>query len=137
MVIRNVSLTLMCIIFTLLTSCAPVIYKHYEGNSLKPEEIVVLKSPHKFNNDIYIVSLDGKPGKYGSIWKNRYRIELLPGRHTLTVRYKETDLVPVRNQTLTFTGEAGKIYTIKYSADISLESMSIDAKAWVEEIKEE
>ena len=137
MVFRNASLALMCIIFTLLTSCTPVIYKHYEGNSLKPEEIVVLKSPHKFINDVDLVSVDGKPGRYGSIWNNSYRIELLPGRHTLTVRYKEGGIVSTRNQTLTFTGEAGKIYTVEYSSDTSLESMSIDAKAWVEEIKEE
>ena len=135
MVFRNVSLALMCIIFTLLTSCTPVLYKHYEGDSLKPEEIVVLKSPHKFFNDVYLVSLDGKPGRYGRLWKNRYRIELLPGRHTLTVRYKEGGPVSVSNRTLIFTGEAGKIYTVKYSTSTSLES--IDVKAWVEEIKEE
>ena len=131
---RLIQIAITCIGAALLASCAGPVYKLYEGPNLQPNEIAVLKnSPGWSGLSVYVDSIDGITRSndefYGSMWDGSFRVELLPGEHTVSVRYT-SDYYSVQNKDITFHAEAGKIYTVKASID----SAAMKWTAWVEEI---
>jgi hypothetical protein len=150
---KSVILTLTFCVFILLQGCAAPTYRLYNGSPLPKEQIAVLKdTPGSWATFIYIVSVDGfvatdKRGSefFGSIWTGSFRIELLPGTHTLTVRLS-SESYGNGITTVTFTAEAGKIYVVNYSigqvnrteTQMSPMSKAVTTRsqwrAWVEEV---
>jgi hypothetical protein len=133
-----------CIVSTLISSCTAPTYKFYEGNGLPPEKIAILSNTLMDKNvKIYIV--DGKKdpdpilGKhfYGSKWDGGFRIELLPGKHTLSLGYNNNyDIYSINYKEISFNAEAGEEYTVKAQAiDVGLTSENIlnnrHWKAWI------
>lgn len=138
---RFVQFAIVCTVAVLAISCAPPgIYKLYEGPKLPSEKIAVLKNSPA-GRYIYIELVDGIPPPttqgntvYGSYLDGSFRIELLPGKHTLSVKYYCSSRVyttySIHNQEITFYAEAGKVYTVKGGVVLFHEW-----EAWVEEIK--
>lgn len=127
---------------TLLTSCTTPVYRLYSGTELQPEEISVLIDSPDLN--VFIDAVDGMPPPdahrfrkfYGNNFDGSFRIELRPGKHTLSVRYGSPDLpghFSVQNLVISFYAEAGKVYTLK----ASLDTVRMTGKAWVEETGDE
>lgn len=151
---KLIILTLTFCVLVFVQGCATPTYRLYNGGPLAKEQLAVLHdTPGRWQSSVYIDAVDGlvstdKRGNwYGSNWDGSFRIELLPGTHTLTVRLLGGDWYGNGVTTVTFTAEAGKTYVVNYSIDtvsrnesqIGLMSKSISISsqwhAWVEEDK--
>lgn len=135
---------ILCMVASVVTSCASPIYRLYEGPSLEPEKIAILISSHSVpgcgnplhlmhQNCVVVDLVDGKTLDGGS--RSRFRIELLPGKHTLSVRYLSYrdrgayfpgNILFTEPTPLTFYAEAGKLYILRASAE------NFEFAAWVE-----
>jgi hypothetical protein len=146
---RFIQFFFFCIVASLVTACAATTYKLYEGTNLTQEKIAILTNSDLDQiysslvnvYDIYIDLVDGKKPPdarwnksfYGSKFGGGYRIELLPGKHTLSVRLgspNKAGYYSLNNIEITFDAEAGKKYVV-------LASMLSQTtwKAWVVEIR--
>lgn len=122
----------------MLVSCATPVYKLHELSHVQPDKIAVLKdSPGSGGLDVFVESVDGitPPDARGnkSTYGSKFRIELLPGKHTLSIRYiskGSSGYYSVQTQEVSFYAEGGKVYTVKASQG----TIGTTWKAWVEEI---
>jgi hypothetical protein len=104
---------IVCTIMAFITSCGMGPNKLYDINPPKDTGILIVDR----DAGDYVVSLDGSPPQdswkfYGRGW----RIELLPGWHTVTVGCSRTSggyyFSSVENAVINFNVEAGKSYTV-------------------------
>jgi hypothetical protein len=170
---KNMRWVFLCCIPLLFASCIAPTYRLYAGSSRPSAEIAVLKS----SPSVYVDSVDGitaceniadkswgekvvggyqhplatpleKKEWYGRVTIVDFRIELLPGPHTLSVRYGGWHGKSVQNLEIAFTAEAGKTYTIKHWAKTEKSTMTPYGRgwktetegswnAWVEEVRRE
>ena len=133
---------LFCICGSLVASCAAPTYRIYSGEPKDTRDIAAIITNDKFVH-CYIWKVDGispPPGSdrphYGSGWDGSYRIEVLPGKHTIIVGYLQeprvsrivgnnkiitiTKLGPTpkaERHPVTFYAEAGKEYRLEQRDD--------------------
>jgi hypothetical protein len=115
-----------------LSSCAANNYKLYEGTNMPPDKVAILTKATE--SGVYLALVDGyrppdRPHFYGDEWGSNYRIELLPGKHTLSFYYIHGYHESKQNIDVTFYAEPGKTYASK-SSTVKFKSW----KAWVEEV---
>ncbi len=112
-----------------LTLCSCTMHHKFYAGADRPESEVALLVYEGTWGDHTIVlkEVDGEKRKFGSAWDGGYRIELLPGTHTLSVFCKSAS--PVRQEenygkitsywalsgimALEFTAQAGHVYRPK------------------------
>lgn len=128
--------------FLIACSTTPV-YKLYDGIDRNSSEIAVLKNSFSLlDTSIYIDSVDGiSPNDasaiksfYGSKLTGNFRIELLPGKHVVSVRYgyqgTSVGSFTVEDAILNFEAKAGKTYYPR----VSLDKTIMRGVIWLEEV---
>lgn len=126
-----------------LTACATAVTRLYSGSQKPQTETSLLKQTGKvYGKFPVLVSVDGQIGTdvlqvggewqkcYNSRWNCGFQIELLPGSHTIEVRYLSAgynqQTYSADSKTITFNAEAGKVYTIKINAEEEKGAWSAD-----------
>lgn len=127
-----VVLAITCVALLSLASCATPSYRTYTGGQRPPQEIAVLLQRYHFWKDVHIEAIDGvrlsdsvvredgqplrENEQAGNAWDRSFRLELLPGSHTISVYLVS---VPYGNlmgahptTTIPFAAEAGKTYEV-------------------------
>jgi hypothetical protein len=92
----------------LLAGCAgpTFVVQQFKGPQRPPETIATLRV--NAGGSVRLVSLDDEPLDVPLADDARLHIEMLPGRHSLTVRAANAD----RAEPLSFEAEAGKVYRV-------------------------
>lgn len=103
----------------------------YEGPRKARNDVAVLKHVHHYEKvDCVIDSIDGISKSTGlrklakeSDWKFDYKIELLPGEHTLVTHpfLSGYAIYGNKHKTTVYNFEAGKTYLIRYNDSRELE----------------
>lgn len=130
-----------CVLLTMLVmvGCGPQLQlrKMYEAPTLPEDRIAFLAYGRR---TIWIVSLDGNKGIR---FRGSYIMELLPGTHSVSVKFSEarghTKIWSPKPINLTFDAKAGHIYAIEYATDVSILSPGVLASggywnAWIEDV---
>jgi hypothetical protein len=130
----------------------------YSGEPKEAKAVAALITNDKSVRNVYVWTVDGIPPPprskrqhYGSAWDSSFRIEILPGKHTIIVGYLQesrvsrrivndkiittTKLGPIpkaERHPVTFYAEAGKEYRLEGRYDITREIMHYQ----VAEVKE-
>jgi hypothetical protein len=139
---------LICIATCFVSACATPTYKFFEGKNPLPGQVAILSSMFMDKN-VRIYMIDGKRDPdpvlnkvyFGSKWDGSFRIELLPGKHTLSIGHNENVLYLANYKEISFVAEAGKEYTVK-AQEINIDKTydniinNRNWKAWVEKINE-
>jgi hypothetical protein len=111
------------VIVAFLVSCSTPVYKLYPGELLPANKIAVLVKSLNTEGSIYIDLVNGvKPQGttkkfYGNPLNADFRIELKPGKHSLSVRYYSYEYSSRKNKIIYFNAEAGKTYQVNASID--------------------
>lgn len=118
--LNKLLLSLMILVF--LASCSTPIYKLYSGKLLPDEKLAVLVKSSNVEGSILVELVDGAkpPGTalfYGSWFDQGFRIELKPGKHSLSVSYYSTEYSSRKNKTIYFDAKPGKTYQVNASID--------------------
>ena len=114
-IVRRSSLLFFILIFLsgLLIACGPE--KKYIGPDLSDEEIAIIKPGDKMFTPVNIISID----KNVPLYTDESCIAVHPGKHTLffeaVLDYPFLHKYLYFNQYLTFTAEAGQVYTLHAS----------------------
>jgi hypothetical protein len=102
--------------------CGPGVYRMYPGPRLPKRQIALLQ----WDSAINVIFVDGR------LVPRCNRIELFPGDHNVQVGYSSPGFRSRKDRLINFTAEAGRIYRIGHSTNLSSEFMHWDA--WIEDI---
>jgi hypothetical protein len=98
----------------------------YSGSKRNTNEISVLISKKQFNTDVMLWEVDGQRStstmkRYASMVDGSFRVELLPGKHSLLVGYHKKEGNYVSNSSksilISFDSEPGHMYELKALVD--------------------
>ena len=135
------------ILFVLLwTGCAKVTpHRLYEGAQLPASEIAILRNADYVNRNVHILTIDGEPGNIGGLMfaediyndplSGKYFIELLPGKHTISVQYVNLSYRAPHHTVVEYDFKAGRVYEIRtefIKTDRGL--FPNELKLWIEDI---
>ena len=125
------------IVLTLaLTSCAAPVVQLYEGPTLAPSQQVVVRVEQRgrtfVNERVDIEAVDDKralsiPDEILSSSRGAQAVYMLPGKHTLRLRYRGPGTTAIAN--LWLVGEAGGSYLVKGA------QTGEGVKIWIEDEK--
>ena len=94
----------------LILGCATPTYRFYEGPPRLPGEVAFLTGDE--NGQIVLYKVDGQPPAERDDYGAKFLIELLPGKHSITVRWWGYPLVSKEDTVLEFEAEAGQTYAV-------------------------
>ncbi len=101
---------------TLVVACAPTPHQLYDGPPRPQSDVAIVKYK---GGEAQLIAVDGKLHGYGNNWDGAARLELLPGRHRLTMT-PVTVSSGIGSITVTqhpslqveFIAERGRVYTV-------------------------
>lgn len=109
----------------LATGCAQTSVQLYEGATLPVATVATIRAWSPSIGNVAVLKIDGKEVQTGNV-SHAY---VLPGPHTLTVRFVNGLLVSVQAADLPMNAQAGHTYVVQANPDVS----RMQVKYWIDD----